>query len=166
MSFNAEQFINSTVNAPMSTATIVCPEGEWTAVISDEGDLADWFRTVEWKDKKSGADRSSPAIRIPFLITDQRARAIAKRSDDAKLYAYMDSFLDLDHDGNLDTSEGKNVKLGALRAALGQNNAGTPWTFSMLRGAGPVIVKVSQRSFDDKDPSRKAADVVRVLRMS
>jgi hypothetical protein len=166
--FDPSQFVNATVTSPMSTSVIVCPEGEWKAIVSDEGDLKEWFRLVEWKDKKNGEDRSSPAVRIPFKIIDQRAKDILSKPGqpfERDLYASMDSFLDLDSAGNPDVSEGKNVKLGQLRKALDQNNPGQTWGFQMLRGAGPVIVKVAQRS-DEKDPNRKFADVVRVLKLS
>lgn len=159
--FDPSQFINATVNSPMSTAVVVCPEGEWTAVVSDDGDLSDWFSEVEWKDKKTGEQRSAPKVSIPFKITDQRAFTIGKRDS---FYVTLDSFIDLDSSGNMSTEEGKNVKIGQLRAALGQNTPG--WNFSMLRGAGPVVVKVYQESYDKNDPTRKAARVARVMKLT
>ena len=51
-------------------------------------------------------------------------------------------FLDLAPDGkSLATGPNRNVKLGALRKALGQE--GAPWNFQMLEGAGPIRIKVA-----------------------
>ena len=165
MAFDPMQFIQATVTSPMSTAISVCPEGEWTAVVSDAGDMKDWFREAKWTDKKTGEPRSAAAMSIPFLITDAKPRGILKKKPEESLFASMDFFLDIDSQGGLDTSEGKNTKLGQLRKALSQNDVGMPWSFSMLRGAGPVIVKVVQESFDPNDPTRKAARIVKVTKI-
>jgi hypothetical protein len=53
----------------------------------------------------------------------------------------MTVWLDVDDNGNLDTSEGRNVGLGRLRKALGQNEGA--WNPPMMKGKGPVMVKVS-----------------------
>jgi hypothetical protein len=160
MSFDPSQFINTTVQGPMSTAYVVCPEGEWRAVVSDDGEINSWFREVKWNDKQTGQEKTAVGVKIPFRIIDEKARQIAKRGPEEKLYAFLDAFLDIDAQGGLDLSEGKNVKLGQLRNALGQNAAGQAWSFGMLRGAGPLVVKVKQDSFDKSDPSRKSATVV------
>jgi len=166
MAFDADKFLSSNTVGPMSTQITPCPEGTFTAVVSGDGDIKDWFREVEWKDKKTGEPRSAQAVRIPFLITDDGVRA--KLSRDTVIVPY-DIFLDLiygktsNDPDTLDTGEGKNVKLGQLRAALGQNNPN--WNFSQLRGAGPVMVKVSQRS-DSRDPQVKYAQVERVAPVS
>lgn len=52
-------------------------------------------------------------------------------------------FLDVTPNGGLDMSEGKNVALNRLRAALSQNAAG--WTPRKLQGAGPVKLIVGVR---------------------
>lgn len=161
MAFNARQFLDQTVTAPMSTMVTPCPEGEWQARVIDEGNIEEWFREAEWTDKSTGEARSSPTARIPFIIIDQRPLQMLKRE---KLIVPYDIFLDVTPDGRLDTGEDKNVRLGALRAALGQN-ADTSWGFSKLWGAGPCIVKVSHRS-DAKDPLRKFAQVDRVAKLS
>lgn len=42
--------------------------------------------------------------------------------------------LDVTSEGALDMGEGKNVQLGRLREAVGQNASGKPWTPAMLIG--------------------------------
>lgn len=160
MAFDAKKFVADASVPPMSTQFLACPEGTYTATISDDGDIDDWFREVEWKDKKTGEPRSAAAVRIPFLVTDSGVKAQLGR--DSIIVPY-DVFLDVTGDGKLDTSEGKNVRIGQLREALGQNNSN--WGWSMLRGAGPVMIKVSQRS-DPKDPQIKYAQVDRVAKVA
>ena len=58
-------------------------------------------------------------------------------------------WLDLTATGGLDRAKGKNVALGLLREAVGQNNPGEPWSPSMLEGAA-AKVKVSNRIYDGK----------------
>ena len=160
MPFDAQEFLAATASAPMSTTITPCPEGTFTAVVDDGGDLADWFREATWNDKQ-GNQRSAPTARIPMRITDQGVLDQLKR--DSVIVPY-DIFLDMTAAGKLDTSQDKNVKLGQLRDALGQNHGGQ-WSFAMLRGAGPLMVKVSQRS-DKKDPSIKYAQVDRVAKVT
>ena len=60
-------------------------------------------------------------------------------------------FLDIDGSGALAFGANKNVKLGKLREALGQNNPGQSWNIQMLAGAGPLRIKVGSRP--DKNDS-------------
>lgn len=49
-------------------------------------------------------------------------------------------FLDLTPENTLDMREGRNVQLGRLREALGQNDPNTPWSFADLNGCLCQIV--------------------------
>jgi hypothetical protein len=102
MAFDPMQFIQATVTSPMSTAISVCPEGEWTAVVSDAGDMKDWFREAKWTDKKTGEPRSAAAMSIPFLITDAKPRGILKKKPEESLFASMDFFLAKERTPSLD----------------------------------------------------------------
>ena len=76
----------------------------------------------------------------------------------------MNCWLDLNEDGSgLDLSEGKNVSLGRLRKALDQNSGA--WNPMMMKGKGPLMVKVTQRS-DKNDPTIKYAEVARVSKIA
>lgn len=165
MSFDAQEFINATSEGPMSTSIPQCPEGVYTFVVDGDGDIANWFREIEWKDKKTGADKSAPAARIPCVCTDDGVKRQLGRE---KVVVGYDFFLDMKTGANgkkvLDNDEGKNVKLGQLREALGQNN-GPFQGFMPFRGAGPFLGKVSHRS-DPKDPSIKYAQIDRVTKLA
>ena len=156
MSFNAEAFLNQTVSGPMSTITIPCPEGEFKAFV-DDGDNAISFQ-------EGGLDRNgnelSPRMKVNFAITgDQLPNQQLKRD---KVIVAMNIWLDVDGD-KIATEEGKNVGLGRLRKALDQNDGA--WNPLMMKGKGPVMIKVGQRS-DRNDPSQKYAEVTRVSAIS
>lgn len=149
--FNAEKFLNSSISGASSTVVLVCPEGEYKAFV-DDGDKAIQFRDGD-------ASRNlSPQCVVLFAITgDQSPNQFLKRD---KVLVPLTCWLDLDESGEgLDMAEGKNVGLGRLRKALGQND-GT-WNPPMMKGKGPVMIKVSHRS-DKNDPTIKYAEVNRV----
>jgi len=154
MSFDASAFLNQTVSGPLSTTITACPEGEWTAKVSD-GDNFINFREVNTKNGPRAI------CEINYEILDDGVKSQLGRD---RVYARQTIWLDTTSSGGIDTGEGKNVDLGRLRAALGQND-GSPWTFNSLKGAGPLVVRVSQRS-DTNNPENKYADVVRVARIS
>ena len=138
MAFNAQEFLNKTVGAGMSTSVKPCPEGEWTAMISTKIPVVEWFDEAEWRDRKTHETKTQPTVKVPIEITDDRARALMNRET---ILVNYDSFMDVLPNGHLDTGEDKNVRIGALRAALGQDHD-PAWSFEKLFGAGPLMVKV------------------------
>lgn len=54
-------------------------------------------------------------------------------------------FLDVEKNGALSFGPNKNIRLGRIREAVGQNDPKKPWNFNMLRGAGPCLLKVGHR---------------------
>lgn len=155
MAFNADAFLNQTVDAPMSTSVTPCPEGEYVAFI-DDGDKAITFSGG--RSDKTGDEWNK--MNVLFDIKDDAVRDLLKRD---KILVPMQCFLDITPAGTLDVSEGKNVSIGRLRQALGQNEGA--WNPAMLKGKGPLMVKVTQRS-DPKDPTIKYAEIARVAKIS
>jgi hypothetical protein len=158
MAFDADKFLNQTINEPMSTVTIPCPEGEFKAFI-DDGEKAVSFR--EGGTDRNGNELSPQAIVMFAIMGDQLPNKILKRD---KVLVPMNCWLDLDDAGvGLDLSEGKNVGLGRIRKAIDQNSGA--WNPNMMKGKGPVMVKVAQRS-DKNEPLQKYAEVVRVSKIT
>lgn len=69
-------------------------------------------------------------------------------------------FLDMNN-GVLEFGANKNIKLNRVREAVGQNLSGKPWSPRMLKGQGPVTIRVTQRP-DKNDPDTIYNDVSRV----
>lgn len=156
MAFNADKFLNTSIQAAGSTIIQVCPEGEFKAFI-DDGEKAIVFRDGD------ASRQLSPQCIVLFAITgDQEPNKFLKRD---KVLVPLTCWLDLTEDGeSLDLSEGKNVNLGRLRAAIDQNDPSMQWNPNMMKGRGPVIIKVGQRA-DPKDPTIKYAEVKRVAKI-
>jgi hypothetical protein len=158
MAFDAEKFLNQTISDPMSTITIPCPEGEFKAFI-DDGDKAVTFR--EGGLDRNGNELSPQCVVLFAIMGDQMPNQTLKRE---KVLVPMNIWLDVTAGGDaLDLSEGKNVGLGRLRKALDQNDGA--WNPMMMKGKGPVMVKVTQRS-DKNDPTQKYAEVNRVSKIT
>ena len=80
-----------------------------------------------------------------------------------RFLVYKPVNLDVSDDGGIATGKNKNIELGRVRKAVGQNADG-PWNITQLRGAGPVLVKVVHREGDRKDGSKwKRAEVDQVV---
>lgn len=139
----------------MATTIVPCPEGEYRAII-DDGEKAITFMSGQ-KDGKNWHK-----MNVGFKILDETVKAILGRDN---VVVPMQMFLDLNEtETDFDTSAGKNVSLGRLRDALGQNDDPS-WSPAALKGKGPLMVKVTQRS-DKTDPTIKYAEVSRVAKLS
>jgi hypothetical protein len=155
MPFDADKFLNQSINAPMSTSTVPVPEGEFKAFV-DDGDKAITFR--EGRTLDNGTELSPQCI-VMFSIMDDNLKTQLNRD---KILVPLTLWLDVKGD-SLDLSDGKNVGLGRLRKALDQNDG--VWNPNMMKGKGPVMIKVGQRS-DKQDPTIKYAEVTRVAKLS
>ena len=153
--FDAGSFMGQTVDAALDTVIKQCPEGEYRAIIDDFSE--DAFRT--FTSEKNGKDYT--VFSPPFVIQDPAVAAELGR-DKVTVY-HKGMFIDIGSTGGLDTSKGKNVDLGKLRDAVGQNAAGA-WTFNNLKGAGPVMVKVIHEA-DKADPEKKYARISKVVKI-
>ena len=152
--FDADSFMQANVTDALSTTILSCPEGEYSAIIDTNIQFDEVAST-----KNPGT--SFPIMRVFYVVQDAAVKTKLKRE---KVTVRQDIFLDLQPSGALDTSEGKNVTLGRVRAALGQNKAGQPWSPAMLKGAGPVMIQVKHRP-NEKDPTSPYAEVARVSAM-
>jgi hypothetical protein len=158
MAFNMDAFLNTPVDEPTSTRITICPEGEYRAIIDDvsESGINSWVRPPI--DTKRGP---MTILQVPWVILDEDVKKTVGRD---KVVVNMDIILDVDTiTGQLIKGDGKNVSLGRLRSALGQNDA-PGWTFTKLPGAGPALVKVTHRP-DRNDPEIKYPEIRRVTRI-
>ena len=131
--FDPDTFLDTSTEKANETVYTPVPEGDYQAmVLKVEGRSAN----------------ESPLLDVTFEILDEE---IKKTMDQETVTVRSSIFLDLDDNGMLSFGMNKNVRLGKLRDALGQNKDGKPWMPRQLEGAGPLMINVTQRP--DKNDS-------------
>jgi len=157
--FDPDSFMTQTIDAPLDTERTLVPQGEYKMSIGDF--TRDAFETIEFtykKGERAGEEGHFTKFNCPLIIDDE---AVRKATSIDRPQIIFSCNLDLDESGQLAWGPNKNIDLGKLRHATGQNNAG-PWSVSQLRGAGPFMGKVAHREGKRKDGSNfKLAEVVR-----
>lgn len=151
--FNAADFLDAQVNEPMSYEIAPVPEGEYQGRVDDSDD---WLAIEEIQGKKDPTKKFTKGT-VMIEIIDAKLKQDLKRE---KIRQRFQFFIDFKSDGTLDFDQERNIGLGSLRHATGQNTPG-PWAPRQLRGAGPFMVRIKQRS-DENDPSRKYSEVGRI----
>lgn len=136
--FDPDSFLNEAVDGALSTAPEPIPEGEFLAVIGMDD------KSIQVRQTAKG----STILDVTWEIQDGD---LAEKLGRQKITVRQSIFLDMTPNNTLDRSKGKNVQLGRLRAALGQNDPMKPWTFGSLKGAGPAMIKVTQRTNPDDE---------------
>jgi hypothetical protein len=135
--------LNSQVTESNSTELLQIDEGEYIAVIDPVSE--ENFRSFDIK-KGERAGQKGLSLNLTWNINDESGAITAKIGRTPKVRQNL--FLDLTSQGGLDFGKGRNVSLGQLREALGQNMTGRPWSFGML-GGGVAKIKVKHRILDD-----------------
>lgn len=149
-----EQFMNQPTD-PMSTTYPVIPEGEYPMMFDADPEML-VPRKVEWQDKQTGEDRFFWQMELRCIVQDEAVKAKLQLD---RVTTRCRVNLDFNDDGSLSTDRTKNIFLGRIRDALGQNEAG--WVPKSLLGAGPFMGKVTHTS-DKKNPEIKYAEVTSV----
>lgn len=150
--FDADAFMGEAVDGGMSTRLEPPPEGEYLAVTSDDPPE---IRVVKTK------NGLSPQLRLTWVIQDE---ALSEQLGRDRITVRQDIWLDFvpgTKPPRLDLGKGKNVGLGRVRAALGQNEGA--WSIPMLASAGPAKIFVRHRP-NEKTPEDPYTEVSRVTR--
>lgn len=135
--FDMDAFMNSAdETAAVDTEYRPIPQGKYMAVI----EKVDGRRT-EKQDEKTGEMRAYTNLDVTWNIQDEQVKVELQRE---KVTVRQGIFLELNPQGKIDTGPGKNVPLGRLRAALGQNQPGV-WSPKMMEGMGPCFITVGHR---------------------
>ena len=157
--FDPDTFMTQTVDEPLESERTLIPPGEYRMFIDDFN--RDAFETFEFTYKRgalAGQEGKMHKFTCPIVVDDEEVKK-AMGMERPKIY--YQCTLDFDENGQLVTGPNRNIDLGKLRHAVGQNQPG-PWAISQLRGAGPFMAKVEHREGKRKDGSRfKIAEIVR-----
>ena len=140
--FDEDAFMSSTSEGEMSIDFIPVPVGEYPAVIKKIG-------------TRSGESDKGPwaMLDVTWAIDDAGVTEVTGMDNPS---VRQSLFLDMAESGGLDLGTGKNIDLGRLREALGQNT-GAAWSPSMLVG-NMATVLVDHRLYE----GRTFADVKNV----
>lgn len=140
--FDPESFLGTQTKESNSTVMIPVPEGEYNAVVVS-------VAARQINDKV--------ILDVVWKIDSAEVAAATGREENS---VRQSIFLDMTSNGGLDFSKGKNVGLGRLREALGQNKDGKPWSPRNMEGQVARVL-VTHR-IDKNDDSIVYADVKRV----
>lgn len=142
--FNPDTFLNSETSEANATTYVPVPEGEFNASIKDV--------------KPRVLSDGRAVLDLSWIVDDEQARV---ETGMAEPLVRQTLWLDITEQGGLDFGKGKNVGLGRVREALGQNQSGKPWAPGMLIG-GVAKVKVAH-SIDKRDNVTIQANVSSVV---
>jgi hypothetical protein len=138
--FNPDTFLSTETQSANATTYVPVPEGEHQAMI----------KTIKPRVLTDGR----AVLDVTWAVDSDEARA---ETGMAEPTVRQTLWLDTTEQGGLDFGKGKNVQLGRLRDALGQNQSGKPWAPGMLVG-GVAKIKVAH-SIDKRDGETINADV-------
>lgn len=145
--FNPEEFLNQVIPDVLETKYVNPDDGEYQMFIGDED------RDIALRSVKDGGI----ALDIYFEIHDEAVRQRLNRNK-VKVRS-KGIFLELDSNGKLLTGVNRNVFLGKIREAVGQNVPGKK--IRDLKGAGPLLGTVRSRR-DPNDETKIYVEVVDV----
>ncbi len=126
--FDPNTFLNATFTESNSTEYVPIPVGEFAA-------FAESVKIEPWQ-KRDDPSKSGLRLDIVWNITDDNVKQLLARDVVKVTQGIM---LDLTEGGNLDFGKGKNVNLGRVRAAVGLNNPGQPFSFGQIMGRAAKI---------------------------
>jgi hypothetical protein len=152
--FDANTFMNSVTTEAGSTVVKPLPASTYTGIIDD---------VLPPRAITNREGRTSVVLDVVFKLMDVPP-AVAAELGRQNFTVKRGYFLDVTENNALDLSAGKNVDLNRLRAAVGQNEKGKPWSIPMLKGAGPLKVTTGLRA-DKNAPDVFYADVKAVGKM-
>ena len=144
--FNPDVFLNTEIAESNATAYTPVPEGEFQASIKS-------IKPRVLTDGRAVLD-------VTWIVDDEVAR---QETGMAEPSVRQTLWLDITESGGLDFGKGKNVGLGRLRDAIGQNQSGKPWAPGMLVGQ-VAKVKVTH-SIDKRDNETIQANVASTVKL-
>lgn len=147
--FNPQLFEQQVITDANETEYTPVPAGEYIAYIED-------YKIRQVERKNSPGEFSYP-MDVYYVIPDDNLKAMLEKD---KVVVKGGCWLDIDESGGLKFGKNTNVQLGQIREACGQNKAGEPWSLTMLRGAGPVLIAVTIDPSDDGKKYNRVNSVV------
>lgn len=121
--FDPEAFLDSSVEGEMDDHLTPVPPGDRPGQVKS---------VQKPKEITTDAGDIYYLMEVIWHITDDESKQATGRDEPT---CRQTIFLDITPEGSLDLGKGKNVQLGALRTAVGQNKKGKKWSPQLLVGA-------------------------------
>jgi hypothetical protein len=148
--FNADEFLNMMHEEALDTERTLFPQGE---VVAASIETLKVIPPKPFEDKATGEQKlGSPQVEIHFNIREdhaERIRAELGYASDKPVRFIWRGYLDVNETtGHLEFGPNKNIFIGQLRAAAGQNEPGVPWAFAHLREARNIAFTVKHEEWE------------------
>lgn len=140
MSLNTEEFLQVTTDEALDDHLDPCPPGEHLCIAGKPE-----VRKFQYK---SGDREGEDGYRM-VIKWDVQSDEVKQLLDRETVSVTQSVLLDITPEGNLDMGKGKNIGLGAIRTALGQNTPGAPWSPAMIEGQ-PAKIAVKAGMYNDR----------------
>lgn len=145
--FDIDKFMDMGTDIPGDTKFEPVPQGAYPGIIED-------VKPKNGVSQKTGQPWVGCDITYKLNLPPEVQKKLGRENATVR----QSFFLDIDGNGGLDMSAGKNIRLNQVREAAGLSKG---FTFGKLRGAGPVLVQVTMRP-DKDNPDVIYNDVSRV----
>lgn len=145
--FNPEAFLGQQVTEAHETRMVLVPEGTALGQIKSLN-----VRKLD----ATGDNPERYILAIQWAVLDDEVKRITGLNEPT---VPQDIWLDTNASGGLESGPGKNVSLGRLREAVGQNKPGKAWAMSHLNGALANLIIKHEVSKKDGETYAKAVKV-------
>lgn len=152
MTLDAKAMLDLSVTGALDTKLTPIPVGEYPCMI-EEVDVKPW-------QGKEDPTKSGLKLLLKLEVQDPAVKSFLNRD---KVTIGYDIMLDLTPEGGLDMGKAKNVRLGALREAIGLNSPTEPFSFRMLPGKHLKAAIGQEPGY--KDPTSLVAFVKAVTKL-
>src|SRR5687768_6069829 len=127
--FNPATFMQTTTDEATSTEVILIREGDYTAVSGPINE--DSFKEIPIVNGPRAGEKSYQ-MNVKWQLDDPEGKLQEELGRPP--VAMQNIWLDIGKDGSMEMGKGRNVELGLLREALGQNASGRNWSPVMVGG--------------------------------
>lgn len=152
--FDPDSFLAQDLSGASETKYTAVPESDQKAFVGD-------LKMETYKDPERG---DVPVLALTWNLLDEDGKLKATLGLD-KPTVVDKIFIDMNPDGTIAFGPNKNVRLGRVREAVGQNDPKKKWSFNQLRGAGPVLLKIEHgyNKQTGEGPFARVAKVVKAV---
>lgn len=152
MAFDKDTFLATHVEGAMETKFTPVPEADYKAYIDE----------IDGSEVGKGEEKQK-VLNVSWKLVDVKPDVIELMGRE-DIIVKQTVFLDYSKDGRLEFGKNKNIALGALREAVGLNGP-EPFSFRMLVGRGPCMLKINHR-WNSTTGEGPFANVLRVAKVA